>query len=74
MLALGSSSIEDQAAVLPDRIDCLHDLAEPVVTTSGIKVYDTLRFFIGTTLLQNSRRGLRWEEGTSVVAVGARQN
>ena len=47
MLALGSSSIEDQAAVLPDRIDCLHDLAEPVVTTSGIRVYDTLRFFIG---------------------------
>ena len=47
MLALGSSSIEDQAAVLPDRIDCLHELAEPVVTTSGIKVYDTLWFFIG---------------------------
>ena len=57
MLVLGSSSIEDQAAVLPDRINCLHDLAEPVVTTSGIKVYDTLRFFIGDHLATQFEKG-----------------
>ena len=35
MLVLGSSSVEDQAAVIPDRIDCLYDLANPVATTNG---------------------------------------
>ena len=35
MLVLGSSSVEDQAAVIPDRIECLSDLANPVVTING---------------------------------------
>lgn len=30
MLVLGSSSVEDQAAVIADRIECLSDLANPV--------------------------------------------
>ena len=60
MLVLGSSSIEDQAAVLPDRIDCLHDLAELVVTTSGIKVYDTFHFFIG------DHQATQFEKGTQM--------
>ena len=35
MLVLGSSSVEDQAAIIPDRIECLSDLANPVVATNG---------------------------------------
>lgn len=32
MLVLGSSSVEDQAAIIPDHIECLSDLVNPVVT------------------------------------------
>lgn len=39
MLVLGSSSVEDQAAVIPDRIECLSDLANPVATTNGKHQY-----------------------------------
>ena len=35
MLVLGSSSVEDQAAVIPDRLECVSDLANPVITTNG---------------------------------------
>ena len=35
MLVLGSSSVEDQAAIIPDCLECLSDLANPVITTNG---------------------------------------
>ena len=34
-LDLGSSSVEDQAAVIPDQAECFSDLSTPVVTTNG---------------------------------------
>ena len=74
MLALGSSSIEDRAAVLPDRIDCLHDLAEPVLTTSGIRVYDTRRFFTGDHPAAQFEKGTQMGGRYKCEAVGARQN
>ena len=43
MLVLGSSSVEDQAAVIPDRIECLSDLANPVATANGKHQYINIR-------------------------------
>ena len=34
ILVLGSSSV-DQAAVIPDRVECLSDLSTPIKTTNG---------------------------------------
>ena len=45
MLSLGSSSVEDEAALVGDRVDCLGGLSIPLETEEGIKVADTLRFF-----------------------------
>lgn len=45
LLSLGSSSAEDQAALVGDRINCLLGLSAPVTTETGIEVSDTLRFF-----------------------------
>ena len=42
ILALGSSSIEDQASVIADRTPCLLDLSEPVKSETGIEIHDTL--------------------------------
>ena len=46
-LSAGSSSIEDQAALIGDRTDCLKDLSIPITTDNGIEVIDRLRFFTG---------------------------
>lgn len=47
ILSAGSSSAEDQAALIGDRISCILDLATPVQTDTGIPISDTLRFFTG---------------------------
>lgn len=47
LLSAGSSSVEDQAALVGDRISCLLELQTPVKTDKGIEVADTLRFFTG---------------------------
>lgn len=47
LISVGSSSIQDQAALIGDRISCLLDLSTPVVTKSGDEITDTLRFFTG---------------------------
>ena len=44
MLSLGSSSVEDQAAFIGDRVECLADLSVPLDCEKG-KIKDTLRFF-----------------------------
>ena len=45
LLAFGSSTIEDQAAMIGDRLSCILELSEPVKTDTGIEINDTLRFF-----------------------------
>ena len=57
LIALNSSSVEDQAAIIPDRVSCLPDLNDPVVTESGIAVHDVIRFFIGDHPAQQFERG-----------------
>ncbi len=61
LLALGSSSVADQASNIGDRLPCILDLSEPVKTETGIEIIDTLRFFIGdhpaTQFEQGSKQG-----------------
>ena len=45
--ALNSSSVEDQASIIRDRVEYLHSLSEPILARDGIEVNDTLRFFTG---------------------------
>ena len=47
MLCCSSSSTADQLATIPDCVDCLLDLKQPVMSSEGIPVIDTPRFFIG---------------------------
>ena len=47
MLALGSSSLEDQIALIPDRMECLQELSSPIKSTSGVPVWDMTHFFTG---------------------------
>ena len=42
-----SSSSADQAGLTPERVACLDTLSDPITTESGIKIYDTVRFFKG---------------------------
>ena len=44
IIAAGSSSAEDQAAVIPDQTEYLRDLVQTCIF-KGIKITDTLRFF-----------------------------
>ena len=39
--------MEDQAALVGDRIDCLEDLSLTLDAENGVKIADTLRFFTG---------------------------
>lgn len=58
ILAAGSSTVEDQAALIGDR---LLDLKTPIKTSDGIEITDTLRFFTGdhpaTQYEQGSKQG-----------------
>ena len=46
-LSAGSSSVEDQGALIGDHINCLLNLSTPVEIDNGIAIKDTLRFFTG---------------------------
>ena len=47
IVAHGSSSLEDQATLIPERLAELEGLTDDVTSSSGIKVVDTIRFFKG---------------------------
>lgn len=47
LLSAGSSSGEDQAALIGERVSCLLDLPNPVYTESGMAITDTVRYFTG---------------------------
>ena len=57
VIVLGSSSAEDQASIIPDRVDCLLDMAEPLTTSNGVVIHDELRFFKGDAPAQQFERG-----------------
>ena len=60
MLALSSSSIEDQAALLPERVACLHDLSTTIKASNGVPITDRLHFFIG------DKPAAQFERGTQI--------
>lgn len=57
MIAACSSSAEDQAALISDRLECLSDLSKPLEASNGVQVHDELRFFKGDTPEQQFERG-----------------
>ena len=46
-IAHGSSSLVDQACIIPERLAELEGLNEPVFTSEGVRVFDTLKYFKG---------------------------
>ena len=57
MMAAGSSSAEDQTAVLQDRIDCLATMSQPIIAKETVEIEDKLRFFVGDHPAQQFERG-----------------
>ena len=44
MICMSSSSVDDQAAIIPDRLECLSSLSQLLISSNGVKVNDVLRF------------------------------
>ena len=60
IITLSSSSIQDQAALITDRIECIQDLSTPVYTTTCVPITDKLKFFYG------DKPAAQFERGTQV--------
>ena len=50
-MAASSSSKEDQASLIPDRVECLSDLAQ-TMANNGASIKDVLQFFKGDSPTQ----------------------
>ena len=59
VIGIASSSHEDQAALIPERVPCLRTLNSPIMTTAGIPINDTVRFFAGDGPARNFERGVQ---------------
>ena len=57
MIAPSSSSPELQIALVPDRAECLTELSQPILSSRGNEICDTLRFFCGDTPARQFERG-----------------
>ena len=57
MLCISSSSAEDQAAFLQDRINCLNSLSDSIPTSNEVPIVDKLRFFVSDHLAKQFERG-----------------
>ena len=58
-IAHGSSSLADQACITPERLAELEVLNEPLFTSEGVCVFDTLKYFKG------DKRAAEFEAGIS---------
>ena len=47
MICMSSSSVDDQAAIVPDRLECLSSLSQPLISSNGVEINDVLGFFVG---------------------------
>ena len=72
MFAAGSSSAEDQAVLLQDRIDCLPKLSSPIATSTGTLFHDKLGLWLETTQPSSLNEVHNREEPTSVGDVAAK--
>ena len=43
---MSSSSVDDQAAIIPDRLECLLSLSQPLLSSNGIQINDVLPYFV----------------------------
>ena len=57
MIAPSSSSPDEQLALVPDRVECLQQLTQPIVSQTGLHINDCLRFFCGDKPAQQFERG-----------------
>lgn len=57
LMAAGTSAVDDQLALLQDRIDCLNDLSTNITSSNSINIHDKLKFFIGDHPAQQFERG-----------------
>ena len=57
ILAMSSSCVEDQAALIQDRLNCIRELSCYIYTSAGIPVADHLVFFYGDTPAAQFERG-----------------
>ena len=71
MLAMGSSSLEDQVALIPDRMECLQELSSPIKSISGVPVWNTAHVFTGDKPLIQFERGTQ-QGGTYKCGCGCR--
>ncbi len=60
IIAMSSSSIEDQAALIEDRLDCIREMKLPLETKKNIKINDKLTFFMG------DKPAVQFERGTQM--------
>ena len=60
IIAMSSSSIEDQAALIEDRLDCIREMKLPLETKKNIKINDKLMFFMG------DKPAVQFERGTQM--------
>ena len=59
MIAGCSSSVADQAALIPDRLECIQTIHLPVISSNGIPINDLLQLFIGDHPAQSFERGTK---------------
>ena len=73
MLSLGGSSVEDQSALIGDRIDCLSNLTNPIEAGNGIMINDNIRMFTGDHPTAQFEQGTKLG-GNYKCACGCREN
>ena len=74
LMAAGSSSVEDQLALLQERLDSLNDLSTVITTSTNIAITDTLRFFIGDHPAQQFERGTQHGGNFKCCGCGVKSN
>ena len=57
MIAPSSSSPEEQLALVPDRVECLQQFSQPILSKTGVQINDRLRFFCGDKPAQQFEGG-----------------
>ena len=60
IIAMSSSTIHDQAALISDRVNCIQDMSVVLNTSKGIPINDRLAFFYG------DKPAAQFERGTQV--------
>ena len=60
MIAISSSSINDQVALIADRMNCIKEMNVELCTENGISIMDRLMFFYG------DKPAVQFERGTQV--------